>query len=90
VGDDDPDGRRVALTFERWRHILDRHRELGRNPQAVLAAISHPEERLPGREPSEEWFYGRTTGRGRWIKVVVHFDGDRGLIVTEFPRRSIP
>lgn len=86
----DPDGRRVALTFERWRHIVDRHRELGRSRRAVLAAVSHPDERLPGREPGEEWFYGRETERGRLIKVVVHFDGGRGLIVTAFPRRSIP
>jgi hypothetical protein len=86
----DPDGRTVTLTFERWRHILDRHRELRRNRTAVLSAVSHPHERLPGRERDEEWFYGQDPRRDRWIKVVVHYDGDRGLIVTAFPRRFVP
>jgi hypothetical protein len=86
----DPDDRVVTLTFRRWRHILDRHRELRGQRRAVLQAVTDPHERLPGRRPDEEWFYGKETRRDRWIRVVVHYDGDRGFIVTAFPRRLIP
>ncbi len=84
----DPDGRCVVLTFERWRHIVDKHGELRRS--LVLAAVSHPHERLPARKPGQEWFYGRSPRQSRWIRVVVHYEGGRGFIVTAFPRRSIP
>lgn len=86
----DPEGRRVVLTFGRWRHILDRHGELAGQRGAVLEAVAHPDERLPGRKPNEEWFYGRVARRNQWIRAVVHYEGDRGSIVTAFPRRSIP
>ena len=57
---------------------------------AVIAAVAHPDERLPGRKPNEEWFYGRTAPPDQWIRVVVHYEGGHGLIVTAFPRRLIP
>lgn len=56
----------------------------------LLLAVADPEERLPGRARNEEWYYARSTRRGTWIKVVVHYDEGRGLIVTAFPRRWIP
>ena len=87
---DDPDGRPVTLAFARWRHIARRHPEIARDRSVVLVAISDPEERLPGRIESEEWYYARSPRLGRWIKVVVHYDEGRGLIVTAFPRRWIP
>ena len=86
----DPDGRRVVLSFSRWRHILDKHGELNGQRETVLEAVAHPEERLPGRTEYEEWFYGRMTRPSRWMRVVVHYGSDRGLIVTAFPRRLIP
>jgi len=86
----DPEGRRVVLTFERWRHIVDRHRELRRHRDTVLGAVRDPHERLPARRPSQEWFYGWSPQQVQWIRVVVHYEGDRGFIVTAFPRRSIP
>ena len=85
----DPDGRTVVLTFERWRHILDKHGELEGQLHAVLEAVAGPEERLAGRPPDEDWFYGPGRPK-RWIRVVVHYEGDRGLIVTAFSRRLIP
>ncbi len=32
----------------------------------------------------------RGFGPSQWIKVVVHYEDERGLIVTAFPRRSFP
>ena len=86
----DPDGRTVVLTFERWRHIVDKHDELHGHRDGVLEAIARPEERLPGHEPYEDWFYGRLAQPHRWIRVVVHYESDRGFIVTAFARRLIP
>ena len=86
----DPDGRRVVLSFSRWRHIVDKPGELERRRDAVLEAVARPDERHPGRKAYEEWFYRRTARPSRWIRVVVHYEGDRGLIVTAFPRRLFP
>ena len=86
----DPDGRAVVLTFERWRHIVDKHDELHGHRDSVLEAVARPEERLPGRRAQQEWFYARMPWPGRSIRVVVHYESDRGQIVTAFSRRLIP
>jgi hypothetical protein len=87
---DDPDGRPVVLTAERWRHVLDGHPELALSREAVLAAVRAPDHRRPGREAGEEWCYLATTRPSRWLKVVVLYEGGRGRILTAFPRRSLP
>ena len=86
----DPNGRTVGLTFERWRHIVERHDALAGRRDEVMRAVSDPEERIPGPKPGEEWFFGAAAPPERWIKVVVHSDEGRGRIVTAFPRRWIP
>lgn len=84
-----PDGKPVTLTGERWRHIVDGHPELAVHRDAVLAAVATPARQLPGRRPHETWCYG-PGGPSRCIKVVVHWTGDRGTIVTAFARRRFP
>lgn len=86
----DPDGRRVELTEERWRHVLDGHPELAPHLASVTRAIREPDQRRAGREVGEEWFYLEGAGPSRWLKVVVHYEGGRGRIVTAFARRSMP
>ena len=86
----DPDGREVVLTAERWSHILDRHPYIDVTAEEIVGAVARPDARTAGREPHEEWFYRRRVGASAWIKVVVHYEGDRGLIVTAFPRRLFP
>jgi hypothetical protein len=86
----DPEGRRVVLEQGRWQHILETHDELDVEPDVILEAVAEPDRRVHGREPGEEWFYLGGFGPTRWIKVVVHFKGDRGLIATAFPRRTFP
>ncbi len=86
----DPDGRRVVLTFERWRHIVWRHAELADDLVGVLAAVAEPQERLSGGSTLEEWYYRREIGPSRWVKVVVHYEEGEGRIVTAFPRRLFP
>jgi len=86
----DPDRRLVVLDRPGWNHIQQKHPDLGVPPQAVLRVVGEPDERMAGRQRGEEWFYRRGTGPSTWIKVVVHYEGNRGLIVTAFPRRSFP
>ena len=38
------DGSEVALTEERWRHIVFRHPELKPKMQLILDAVAHPDE----------------------------------------------
>lgn len=86
----DPDGREVVLTAERWSHILDRHPNIDVTAEEIVGAATRPDARTDGRERHVEWFYRHRAGPSAWIKVVVHYEGDRGLIVTAFPRRLFP
>jgi len=86
----DPDGREVVLTAERWAHVLDRHPYIGLGPEEVVDAVARPDARSPGRLAHEEWFFRRGAGPTAWTRIVVHYERDRGLVVTAFPRRSFP
>jgi hypothetical protein len=86
----DPDGRGIVLSEDRWAHVLLRHPYLDIEPEALLSAVARPDARMPGRRRGEEWFYRRGAGPSAWVRVVVHYEGDRGLIVTAFPRRLFP
>jgi hypothetical protein len=86
----DPEGRLVVLGWDGWQHILQRHADIGVPRRALLEAVAHPDARHSGRDTGEEWFYARHVGPSAWLRVVVHYEGDRGLIVTAFARRSFP
>ncbi len=87
---EDPDGRRVVLTQRQWQHILDEHPEFSVELDTILLAVKAPDRRSPGHASGEEWFYGSGAGPARWFRVVVHYEGFVGYIVTAFPRRSFP
>jgi len=86
----DSDGRRVVLTSDRWAHIVQTHEELAEDIDAVLRGLAAPTRRRRGRWPDEEWFYVAGAGPTRFVKVVVHYEGDEGRIITAFPRRAFP
>lgn len=86
----DPEGRYVVLTDERWDHVLDRHPYIGVEPKDVVATVELPHAHLLGLEDGEEWFYARGLGPSAWLRVVVHYEHGRGLVVTAFPRRFFP
>ena len=86
----DPKGRPVVLEWTGWVHILRRHSDLDVTPHEIVDVVARPDEHLRGRGDNEEWFYRRGRGPSAWIRVVVHYESGRGLIVTAFPRRSIP
>jgi hypothetical protein len=87
---EDPEGRRVELTEERWEHICESHPELATLEALVVDAVREPDLRLPGRSANERWHLIEFVGPSRWIQVVVAYEHGRGWIVTAFPRRSRP
>jgi hypothetical protein len=86
----DPGGRRVLLTDRAWHHIIERHPDLARSRHHILAAVKSPDERRPGREPGEEWFFLEGVGPSPWLHVAVHWRGGVGWIATAFGRGSLP
>jgi hypothetical protein len=87
---EDPDGRRVELTEERWRHITADHPEMTERLDDVTETVTNPGKRFAGREANEEWFYREGVGPTRWLNVVVIYETDRAFIVTSHGRRSFP
>ncbi len=86
----DPDARPVVLDEAAWAHIVVDHDDLQCSPRDILRCVEAPHRRLRGRRPHEEWFYVRGIGPSRWVKVVVHYEGNAGRIATAFARRSFP
>ena len=82
----DPDGRRVVLSEERWRHIVRRHSELEAHRERTLEAIETPTRRTHGHAANEEWFFLEGAGPSRWLQVVVHYEESRGSVTTAFGR----
>ena len=58
--------------------------------ERIFGAVADPDRRVAGPEVGEEWFHSSGFGPSRWLRVVVHYEEDRGRIVTAFPRRSFP
>ena len=71
-------------------HIVRRHPYIGVTQDDILAVVARPDTRMAGGTKGEEWYYRRGLGPSEWLRVVVHFRDERGLIVTAFPRRSLP
>jgi hypothetical protein len=86
----DPSGRRVELTDERWGHIVERHPEIDGRDDEVLRAVEVPDVRIPGGLRNEEWYYAKTSAPSNWLKVVVAYAEGRGNIVTAHARKSMP
>jgi len=86
----DPDGRRVRLTADRWRHVKGEHAMLAPKLREIMAAVRAPSLSMRGRSDDEVWFFGESAGRFQWLHVVVHYEGGEGWIVTAFPRNVLP
>lgn len=84
----DPDGRRVVLTDERWAHIKRRHPEVTSHLGAVMRAVREPAHRRRDLGAGKESFLADWPGPGKWLRVVVHYDGDDGEVMTAYPESS--
>jgi hypothetical protein len=87
---EDPEGRPVELTEERWQHIVERHPEVEAFCGEVMHAIQKPDRRVQGRVANEAWHYLKTDAPSAWLRVVVAYAEGRGHIVTAHARRSMP
>ena len=86
----DPDGRRVVLDEEGWRHIRRRHPELHREMRDIMAAVHTPAIRRRGRTPDRAYYFAERASGLRWLQVVVHYEGEDGWIVMAFARSTLP
>ena len=60
---EDPDGRRVELTAERWKaHVLVEHPEMAPYSGVVMAAIAQPDDREYDPAPGRERYWRRGIG----------------------------
>jgi len=85
----DPDGRTVILTERAWRHICQ-HVGMERYERAIMAAVTHPDDRHMDIRPGRERFFAKEAGPTRWLRVVVDFSDDPGEIVTAFGHENEP
>ena len=80
----------MVLTDEGWGHIVRKHPEITRLRAVIVGTVAAPDESIAGHLSGEEWFYRQGAGPARWLRVVVHYEADMGVIVTGFSRRSFP
>jgi len=80
---EDPDGRRVELTAERWEaHVLVEHPEMAPYSGVVMATIAQPDDREHDPAPGRERYWRQDIGGpARWMFVVVDFDVEPAEVV---------
>lgn len=86
----DPAGRSVQLTEERWQHIILRHPELEPYRAEVLDTVKSPHHRGPDPIKGRERYWRRRVDPFPWLRVVVDFNVEPAGIVTAFPNRKKP
>ncbi len=85
----DVEGRLIILSDRRWAHIVDGHPELSEHRSLIMAVLIDPVRIIPGRRRNESWHYG-AGGPSRFVKVVVDWLDDQGIVITAFARHRIP
>jgi hypothetical protein len=75
-------GRVVWLTEERWRHIVDGHKEVERHLDVLKQCVQTAEKRSKGRYSGAEKLWMQDVGPSKWFCVVVRYEGRTGTIKT--------
>jgi hypothetical protein len=83
-------GRVVCLTAERWRHIVEGHREVERHLDVLQRCVRTAEKRSRGRYPGTEKLWVQNVGPSKWFCVVVRYEGRTGTIKTALPVKRGP
>ena len=87
----DPDGREVVFDDSAYRHLRDRRTALLEHIDLILATVALPDYRAHDREPGRERFFRQNiVDPGRWLRVVVDFNGVPGRIVTALVQYNDP
>jgi hypothetical protein len=89
----DPHGRTVWLTEERWKHIVEAHKEVERHLDALKKCVQAAEKLSSGNYPGAEKLWARNIGPSTWFCVVVRYEGQIGTVRTALavkrgPRRG--
>lgn len=85
----DYQGRVIRLPGERWRHILNRHRDMADLEYAIGATLLAPEQiRRDATDPDTVRLYYKwfpVTPRGsKWVRVAVKFLNGDAYVLTAF------
>lgn len=86
----DPDGRRVELVDERWKHIVEHHPEMEPYRAEIIDTVRAPDYRGPDPIAGRERYWRRGVGPSAWLRVVVEFDAGSASVVTAFANRKQP
>lgn len=87
----DPDGREVIFDDASYRHLKERRAALLEHVDLILATVARPDYRAPDPAPGRERFFRRSIlDPGRWLRVVVDFNGVPGRIVTALVQYNDP
>jgi hypothetical protein len=88
----DPDGREVVLDASTRLHLVEGRRGwLLEYVDLILATVSLPDHREDDPRPGRERFYRQNPlAPGRWLRVVVDFNGVPGWIVTVLVQDNDP
>ena len=85
----DVQGRRIRLTDERIRHILNRHSYMAELWREVVETLREVEEIRRSKSDPEtvwlyhKWYYGTVRG-DKWVCVVVKISPDDAYIITAY------
>ena len=86
---EDPQGRPVRLSSERWQHICARHPEMEAMMEYIHRAVTQP-DLVVGSESDPETvilyqkqFPGLALGNG-WVRVAVKYLEDDAFVLTAF------
>lgn len=72
----------IALTDERWGHILHGHPEMARRRQKVLETVEAPDRILEGG--AGELLAVKQSGARGWLVVVYKEGATAGFVITAF------
>lgn len=80
----DPDGRQVVFDAGSHLHLAQGGRSwLLDHVETILATVAWPDHRDNDPRPGRERFYRQNAlAPGRWMRVIVDFQGDPGWVVT--------
>lgn len=87
----DPRGLTVTCSEERWQaHVLDQRPWMAGWESLVQKAIENPTLGIfkDAQFPNRDVYYYIPSPRTRYLKVIVQFDGDEGVVVTAIPTNS--
>ena len=77
----------IRLPEERWRHIIEEHRELSHLRAAVLEAVNQPDRILAGAQ--DELLALRSQADGKVLVAVYREIGNDGFVITAFLTRRL-